>query len=82
MAQRDSIIIPITLMVSGGGSDNIAELGAYECSSLTRLNVLEFDDGHNLTVHVKSNTVFEIACDYHSFCCSVRSARRNISFRC
>ena len=45
--------------------DHVLELGANECCTLARLNVLEFDDLHDLSVHVEGYTVFEIACYYH-----------------
>ena len=48
-----------------GTGDDVAQLGTNERCTLTRLYVLEFDDLHNLTVHIERDTVFEIACYYH-----------------
>ena len=43
-------------------SDDILILGADKSGTLTRLNVLEFDNLYHVAVHFECDTVSEIAC--------------------
>ena len=52
--------------LSDRARDDILELGADESGALARLYVLELDDLKNLSVHVESDTVFEISGYYHN----------------
>ena len=40
---------------------HVSVLGTHESSALAGLNVLEVDDGHDLAVHLKGNSLTEIA---------------------
>mgnify|MGYP007014921397 CR=1 FL=1 len=49
-----------------GAGDDVFHLGAHESRALAGLNMLELDDLHDLTVHLKGNAVSEIACCNHN----------------
>ena len=49
--------------------------GADKSRALTRFHVLEFDDLHDLTVHLKRKAVLEIAGYYHN----IDSSKKDIT---
>ena len=72
--------VPIIMLTAKGEEiDRVLglELGADECRALARLDVLEFNDLKDIARSVvKSNSVFEISCNYYR--CHGRNLRNRV----